>query len=641
MGTKKNPAGEKTPRSEILKKYHEILVKFGKLADVNRKQYDEDGEYKSDDEDSMELSFTLDQIKAIIGESIEDVLNYGLLYRSHPASRLVKSQFSFRHKTLHEYFLAYFISNSDIESFKERFYKNQDLLKQELSLTRFIVHLYMSQEQALEFTTRTIGSKRDKNLCKGLLNLFKSTPTEAKPKPRKDLFIVLLKLYQGYQHDEYQTTLTFNTTEKSDNIFDNRKREYSYIYQYPCYVIRADRRHHDSLKSYNKDMIRRMSTDNKRKAVTVPLLQDASSQLITCDDSLFPFQCDFHIYCRPDYEVTVTGDGSKLKELYLRGIGKMGDINLHPVNGRLNVDIKETNLHGCVGLNKRWMALIQSLVMSLCNLEAGDISAIANSIQTCTSPTGGESASPCRLQELNLSSNSLTGAGSDIARIKTCIPLSTMINLCNCQLEAGDISVIADSMQACVSSTGAESASPFRLQKLDLSSNSLTGAGADIARIMSCIPLCTWINLYWCDLNDEDFIAIVNAIIQTNSDTSVHDHSTPDRRETSRIKPASPVPASHTDRIKPASPGPASHTDRRQTSRGKPACPDIQILDLNSNSFSDIETVRLLLDNLPPSLRQLDLSANQFIKDEVQEIRRTYKDKHPNLKLGITATVDT
>ena len=507
---RQNPEGEKTPRSEILKKYHEILVKFGKLADINRKPYDVDGEHKhkSDDEDSMELSFTLDQIKSIIGE---DALNYGFLYKSHPSSRLESSRYSFIHKTLHEFFLAYFIKHHNLESFKQKLYKNRALLEQELSLTRFLLHLYMTKSEALEFTTNIIGSK-----------------------PDMKLFTLLLKLYTAYQHDEYQTTLTFNTTEYF--------REYIYIYQYPCYVIRADRRYHDqdSLSSYNKDMIRRMNTDNKHKAVTVPILQTASKQKITCGYPLFEY--DFCVCCRADYEVTVIGDGSKLEVLYLGDIEKMGDINLNTVNDNLKVYIYNTNLHGCVGLNKPWMALLPELMMGGCKLEAGDISVIADSIQACTSPTGAESASPCRLQKLNLEENSLTGAGADIARIR------------------------------------------------------------------SCIPLCTEIKLGYCDLNDEDFHSIVNAIIQTHSDrhTSVHDHSTPDRRQTSRIKPASPGPASH-----------------------------IEKLYLYNNKFSDVETVRLLLDNLPPSLWRLDLDDNQFNKEEIEEIRRTYKDKHPNLDLEI------
>ena len=511
---RQNPEGQKTPRSEILKKYHEILVKFGELANINRKPYnvDDDYKHKSDNEDSMELSFTMMQIDSI---KVKDVLNLGFIYKSHPSSHLLSSRYSFLHKTIYEYFLAYFINHTNKDTFKQRICKDRDLLEQELSLTRFLLHLYMSQDEAFEFTRNIIGSK-----------------------PDWDLFFVLFKLYQGYQHDEYQTTLTFNNTEKG--LFG---REYSYIYQYPCYVIHADRRHQDSLSSCNKDMTRRMNIDNKHKALTVPLLQTVRKQVIMCGDlPTFISEYDFCVYCRADYEVTVTGDGSKLEGLSLWNIEKMGDINLHPVNNRLVVGIFMTKLHGHVVLTKPWMALIHTVAMGGCMLEAGDISVIVDSIQACTSPKGAESASPCRLQKLYL----------------------------------GD--------------------------------NSLTGAGADIARIISCITLCSYINLDGCDLNDEDFHAIVNAIIQTHSDrhTSVHDHSTLDRRQTGRIKPARSGPASH-----------------------------IEQLWLSYNKFNDVETVRLLCDNLPPSLQWLYLSGNQLNKEEIQKIIRTYKDKHPNLYLDI------
>ena len=133
---RQNPEGEKTPRSNILKKCEETLLKFGELANGD-----------SSDKNDMDLSFTLDQIKSIIGE---DAFNYGFLYKSHPSSRLVSSRYSFIHKTLHEFFLAYFIKHHNLESFKQRLYKNRDLLYQELSLTRFLLHLYMSPKEAFE-----------------------------------------------------------------------------------------------------------------------------------------------------------------------------------------------------------------------------------------------------------------------------------------------------------------------------------------------------------------------------------------------------------------------------------------------------------------------------------------------------------
>ena len=495
---RQNPEGEKTPRSEILKKYHETLLKFGELANINKEE-----KYMSMYMDT-ELSFTLDQIKSIVGE---DAFNYGYLYKPHPSSRLVSSRYSFIHKTLHEFFLAYFIKHNDLESFKQRIYKDRGLLYQELSLTRFLLHLYMSPEEGFEFTTNIIRSEPDENL-----------------------FILLLNLYTGYHHDEHQTTLPFS------NITDN-SIDYCYMYQYPCYVIRAHRKHQYSLSSYNKDMIKMMNTDNKHKAITIPILQTASRQLVTCGDPKYLTEYDLHVYCRKDYTVNVIGAAEKLHMLHLEQI-EVGEISINPVNESLYGNIIDTNLHG---LTKPWMAFIQALV------------------------------------------------------------------IINCKLEAGDISIIADSIQACTSPTRAESASPSRLQWLDLSFNSLTGAGADIARIIACIPLCIEIYLGWCDLNDEDFHAIFNAVIQTHSDrhTSVHDHRTPDKRQTKRIKPASPGQASH-----------------------------IEVLRLRGNKFTDVETVRLLLDNLPASLKELWLNDNEFNKSGKEKIS-SYKDKYPNLDLSI------
>ena len=488
---------EKTSRSAILKKYHTTLLKFGELAaNINEKSCEVDCEYKhKSDEVNIHLSFTIEQIHSM---KVKDALNLGFIYESHHSSRLVSSRFEFIHQTIYEFLLAYFIAHSNRDSFKQSLYKNRELLERELSLTRFLLHLYMTPTEAYEFTR----------------NIIRSIPD-------KDLFIVLLKLYKEYQRDAYQTTLTFS---------DDR---YCYIFQYPCYVIHADRRHQDSLSSFNKGMTRKMNTGTKHRAVTVPVLNTASRQAITSGDGTH--DCDLSIYCRPDYEVTVTGDALNLKMLYIHDIQKVGNINLHAVNDNLYVVVYNTNLHGCVGLTKPWVTLIQSLTMYNCKLDNCDISVLADSIQARNRPT----ACPCRLE------------------------------------------------------------------KLDLSCNSLTGAGANIARIIICLPVCTEISLGDCDLNDEDFHAIVNAVIKTHSDGQ-HDDSTPDSGQASSIKPASHETASH-----------------------------IEYLYLNDNKITYIETVRLLLDNLPPSLQELWLEGNQFNDEEASQMKILSRDRHPNLNLNI------
>ena len=124
---RQNPEGQKTPRSEILKKYKETLMKFGELAnsDIGNDSDDDDDDDDIDIDDDMELSFTLDQIKSVVGE---DAVNYGFLYKSHPSSRLVSSRYSFIHKTVQEFFLANFIKHNNLDSFKQRLYKNREVL---------------------------------------------------------------------------------------------------------------------------------------------------------------------------------------------------------------------------------------------------------------------------------------------------------------------------------------------------------------------------------------------------------------------------------------------------------------------------------------------------------------------------------
>ena len=459
---RQNPEGEKTPRSEILKKYHTTLVKFGELAYIHNKDLVDCNFEK------MELSFTMGQIKSVVGE---EALNYGFLYRSHPTSLIEQSQYSFLHQTLHEYFLAFYINHSDIETFKRRFYKNKEFLKQKLSLTRFILHLHMSPKEAHDFTTNLLGSN-----------------------PSKDLFTSLLKLYRGYKYDEYHTTMTFNDDD-----------QYSYVYQYPCYMICAKRNHQNLLSSFNKDMIRRMNTDNKHKAVTVPILQAASKQLVTCGDpGMSLYEPDVYICCRQDYKVKISGDVTNLKELHLSDIETVEEINLHHANDGLKVDINYTNLHGNIGVTEPWLNLVGSFWMLNCELDPADVSALADSFQVCSSLTGGQSTPGCRLQQLVLSYNNLTGSG------------------------------------------------------------------ADIARIIHFVPLCTHLYLYECGLNDEDFHAIVNAVIHT---------------------------------------GPASHLER---------------LYLHNNRLTDVHTVKLLLDNLSPSVCVLDLDGNRFPEEESQKIKSSY-----------------
>ena len=145
-------------------------------------------------------------------------------------------------------------------------------------------------------------------------------------------------------------------------------------------------------------------------------------------------------------------------------------------------------------------------------------------------------------------------------------------------------------------SKGGLSASVSKLLELDLSHNTLTGAGSDITRIMKLAPLCKEIHLNHGGMNDEDFHAIVNALTCT--------HHTSDEKFAKRCKKDSAGVGSH-----------------------------IENLYLQYNRFTHVETMMLLLDNLPSSLHVLHLHGNQFNQEETQKIKSSDTYKHLDLIL--------
>ena len=85
----------RTPREEIIEKYKDVLLKFGRLADYG---------HNEKETIYMRLYFSAEQVKECVGEK---GFEYGFLAKSHPASQLDCCVFSFLHKTLQEYLVAY------------------------------------------------------------------------------------------------------------------------------------------------------------------------------------------------------------------------------------------------------------------------------------------------------------------------------------------------------------------------------------------------------------------------------------------------------------------------------------------------------------------------------------------------------
>ena len=96
----------RTPQEEIIEKYKDVLLSFGRLADYG---------HNEKETIYMRLYFSAEQVKECVGEK---GLEYGFLAKSHPASQLDRCVFSFLHKTLQEYLVAYlWLHNSESDHF--------------------------------------------------------------------------------------------------------------------------------------------------------------------------------------------------------------------------------------------------------------------------------------------------------------------------------------------------------------------------------------------------------------------------------------------------------------------------------------------------------------------------------------------
>ena len=131
---RENPSNDsRTHFSDLIQKYHDVLIKFGQMAN------------KREPNGQMSIVFAMQDAVSVVGA---DVMKYGLLFKSHPVSRLSLCQVSFIHKTLQEFLISYYLTNDEnVSELKTlfRFCLNNDGFEQEASLLRFVCQMAPSK----------------------------------------------------------------------------------------------------------------------------------------------------------------------------------------------------------------------------------------------------------------------------------------------------------------------------------------------------------------------------------------------------------------------------------------------------------------------------------------------------------------
>ena len=319
----------KTPRKHILDKYNTVLLKFGQLGNT------------LDSNQKMELSFTMEEVKTIVGE---EAMQYGLLYKSHPVSHYSDCEVSFLHKTVQEYLAGYYIIHKEMDSFKEKC-KNMAFLEKEESMMRFIIHQHLTPDEAVQFVKY----------------LIKSNPTQ-------DLLKYLLQdLMRGYQHE----------IEPEPVIITDKG--YRYEYMFPSCVIKyKQNKAHQEYSKYikiNKQCVK----------INLPQIQDVQSLEVRGDGGFYDFiDSDVFVTCCSDCEVNLKVEAHNLQRLNLMFINKVGVLEVHGAHHRLQVVMSDVNLNGCLSRTGPWMTNLQSLTMINCSLCGSDLSDLAACFRSCS-----------------------------------------------------------------------------------------------------------------------------------------------------------------------------------------------------------------------------------------------------------------
>ena len=91
----------KKPLEEVIKQSTPLLLKVGKLANSWEKH------------NKLRTVFSTEELQDILDEDFDKVINMGILTKSHPSYILHDIKWSFPHLTIQEYFVAYFLQNTD------------------------------------------------------------------------------------------------------------------------------------------------------------------------------------------------------------------------------------------------------------------------------------------------------------------------------------------------------------------------------------------------------------------------------------------------------------------------------------------------------------------------------------------------
>ena len=151
-----------TENKEIVTEQHKpLLLKVGKVCNQWEKY------------NRLRIVFSTKELKEILGEDFNKVIEIGLIVKSHPSNILEESKWSFPHLTIQEYFVAYLLGNdfneADISNFTAKC-KNYKVLRRCEVIFTFLCSKY--PDVANKILTKLILEEKNETGCKELIDFI-------------------------------------------------------------------------------------------------------------------------------------------------------------------------------------------------------------------------------------------------------------------------------------------------------------------------------------------------------------------------------------------------------------------------------------------------------------------------------------
>ena len=197
-----NKQGLTENKDNVTEQHKPLLLKVGKVCNQWEKY------------NRLRIVFSTKELKDILGEDFNKVIEIGLIVKSHPSNILEESKWSFPHLTIQEYFVAYLLGNdsneADISNFTTKC-KNYKVLKRCEVIFTFLCSKY--PDAANKILTELILEEKDETGCKELIDfIFRIIPHFD-----SSLIDIPLPCYLYLNYDQNK--------EKANTLLESEKRQ--------------------------------------------------------------------------------------------------------------------------------------------------------------------------------------------------------------------------------------------------------------------------------------------------------------------------------------------------------------------------------------------------------------------------------